>query len=138
MNFKDELEYVRDDLKGISESDKVTFHGVTLLITPHWEKRRMTEDYYFRVTIHDYYDSETDDFVTLENVVVRYWGKYEINLVELLESDNRAIELQNIFGCGVHIGYANYTLDYDEELSKELERRVQSTWECIYCAIHDL
>ena len=138
MKIRDEMEYVKEDLIGLSESDKATFHNVIVHITPHWKDAQMTVEYYFKVTIYDDYDSETDSYVTRDHVTVRYWGKYDINLVELLESDSRTAQLEKIFGCDVMIGYANYDIPYDEELSRRLEDRLQSTWECIYCTIHDL
>ena len=134
--MEEELEYVRDDLKGLSESDTVEFHSVTLMITPKWSESSMKMDYYFDVTLHDLYDSESDDFVT-RRTTIRYWGLYKINLVELLESSSESEKLNRIFGCPVMIAYANYDIPYDEKLSKDLEDRLQSTWEAILCAIND-
>lgn len=137
MEIRDELEYVRDDLKGISESDTVEFHNVRLMIIPMWATHRMRMDYYFDVTIHDLYEDETDSFVT-RRVTINYWGVYDINLVELLNSDNEATKLKSIFGCPVMIEYANYDIPHDKDLSLKLEERLQSTWDAIYCAINDL
>lgn len=134
--MKDELEYVKTDLIGLSESDTVEFHTVRVMITPQWRESSMKMEYYFDVTLHDLYDSESDEFVT-RRATIRYYGVYEINLVELLESSSESEKLMGIFDCPIMIAYANYDIPYDEELSKDLEDRLQSTWEAMLCAIND-
>lgn len=130
------MEYVRDDLIGLSESDTVEFHNVRVMITPLWKDSAMKMEYYFDVTLSDLYDSESDEFVT-RRATIRYGGCYDINLVELLESSSETEKLKGIFGCPVMIAYANYDIPHDEELSIHLECRLQSTWESIMCAIND-
>ena len=132
-----ELYYVANDLKELSEPEDVTVNSIRVLVTPNWQTLEMTIEYFFNCDIKDYYDFSVDIFKDLENVIVRHSSRHDIRLIELMKCNTN--EIGEYFDCDdVTINYGNnHSIEYNEELSEELWEKLQSTYEAMYCAIHD-
>lgn len=134
MVFSD-LKYISNDLKLLSASEEIEVNNVILQIKPNRFDVDFT--YIINVNIKNYYDVELEKYININDVNIMTRSGNTNSIVEFLEANpkdiNKAFETDNVI-----IMYHNYDIDYNAKLSRELDDLLQSTYETIYCTIHDL
>lgn len=129
------MECIKNDLINVSESESVEINNIIIQIKP-LKNNKFDLTYNFNVNIKDYYSKNINQYIDYNNVNIQYLERYDIDILELIKVDIKKIE--KIFNTSIEIVYHNYDIPYNKEMSNDLERNLQATYENIYCVMYDL
>ena len=129
------MECIRDDLLNISESESVKINNIIIQIKP-LKNNKFDLTYNFNVNIKDYYSKGMNKFIDCNNVNIQYLEKYDVDILQLIKVDIK--EVEKIFNTNIEVIYHNYDMPYNKEMSDDLEKNLQATYETLYCITHDL
>ena len=129
------MKCIKNDLINISESESVEINNIIIQIKP-LKNNKFDLTYNFNVNIKDYYSKNANKFIDCNNVNIQYLERYDIDILQLIKVDIKKVE--KIFNTNIDIVYHNYDISYNKEMSNDLEKNLQATYENIYCVMYDL